>query len=75
MPYKIRKVRNKSCYKLYQASTKKVYSKCSTMKNAKSQFRLLTALKYNPKFRKNYTKKYRKSSRTTSRTPSRNSRT
>lgn len=61
MPYKIRKVRNQSCYRVYKPKTKtkkqKVFAKCSTLENAKSQIRLLTALEFNPKFRKNFTKR------------------
>lgn len=51
MPYKIRKVNKKSCYKVYNTKTKKIYAKCSTLKNAKSQLRLLRAYKNNPGFR------------------------
>lgn len=51
MPYKIRKVRNKPCYKVYKPSTKKVFAKCSTMENAKKQVRLLTAIENNSAFR------------------------
>ncbi len=53
MPYKIRKVRNKSCYKVYKPKTKKVFAKCSTLENAKKQVRLLTAIENNAVFRKN----------------------
>ena len=51
MPYKIRKVKNQSCYKVYNAKTKKIYAKCSTKENAKKQMRLLQAFKNNPQFR------------------------
>lgn len=65
MPYKIRKVRNKSCYKVYKPKTKKVFAKCSTLENAKKQVRLLTAIENNVVFRKkiitsNKTRKNRK---------------
>jgi hypothetical protein len=50
MPYKIKKVSNKKCYKLYNKNTKKVFSKCSTLKNVKKQLRLLNAIKYNKSF-------------------------
>jgi hypothetical protein len=65
MPYKIRKVRNKSCYKVYKPKTKKVFAKCSTLENAKKQVRLLTAIENNAVFRKktitsNKTRKNRK---------------
>jgi len=51
MPYKIRKVNNKSCYKVYNKKTKKVYAKCSTLENAKKQVRLLQAIKNNASFK------------------------
>tara|TARA_Y100000816_G_C26066870_1_gene560747 strand:- start:1065 stop:1256 length:192 start_codon:yes stop_codon:yes gene_type:complete len=63
MPYKIRKVRNQDCYKVYKPTTKKVFAKCSTLKNAKSQVRLLSGLEYNAKFRKNFKKNYTRKSR------------
>lgn len=50
MPYKIRKVTRKPCYKVSNKKTKKVYAKCSTRENAKKQVRLLNAIKYNSKF-------------------------
>jgi hypothetical protein len=54
MPYTIRKVRNKSCYtvtKKYNKSSKqktkpRVFSKCTTRKNAEKQVRLLRAIEY-----------------------------
>ena len=52
MPYKIRKVNNQNCYKVYNAKTKKIYAKCSTLENAKKQMKLLQAYKNNPNFRK-----------------------
>jgi hypothetical protein len=51
MPYKIRKVRNKSCYKVYKPKTRKVFAKCSTLENAHKQVRLLTAIENNKYFR------------------------
>ena len=50
MPYSIRKVPKKNCYKLMNRNTKRVFSKCTTKENAKKQFKLLTAIKYNPNF-------------------------
>ena len=50
MPYKIRKVSNTKCYKLYNKNTKKVFSKCSSLKKVKKQLRLLNAIKYNKSF-------------------------
>ena len=60
MPYSIRKVRNKSCYKVYNSKTKRVYAKCSKLVDARKQLRLLRAVQNNPKFRnklKNSTRK------------------
>jgi hypothetical protein len=50
MPYTIRKVQNKPCFKVYNKKTKRVYSKCSSKKNAQSQLRLLRAIEYNKDF-------------------------
>ena len=50
MPYGTRKVRGKSCYRVYNKDNKRVFSKCSTKENAKSQIRLLNAIQYNKKF-------------------------
>ena len=51
MPYSIRKVRGKPCYKLMNKNTKKTFSKCTTKTNARSQLRLLNAIKYNKSFK------------------------
>ena len=50
MPYAIRKVNSKNCYKVFNKKTKRVFSKCTTMKNAKNQLSLLRAIENNPKF-------------------------
>lgn len=50
MPYMVRKVRNKPCYRVSNKKTKKVYAKCSTKENAKKQVKLLRAVENNPKF-------------------------
>ena len=50
MPYTVRKVRNKPCYRVSNKKTKKVYAKCSTKDNAKKQVKLLRAVENNPKF-------------------------
>ena len=50
MPYSYRKVRGKSCYKVYNKRSKKVFSKCSTEANALKQMRLLRAIENNKKF-------------------------
>ena len=51
MPYTLRKVRNKSCYRIINPKTKRVFAKCSTKENATKQLRLLRALQYNKRFR------------------------
>ncbi len=55
MPYATRKVRNKSCYRVYNRRTKRVFAKCTTKTRANKQMRLLRAIEYNPKFRKSLT--------------------
>jgi hypothetical protein len=50
MPYQYRKVRGKSCYRVFNTKSKKVFSKCSTQKNALKQLRLLRAIQNNKKF-------------------------
>ncbi len=44
MPYTIRKMPNKKCYRVYNKDTKKVFAKCSTKTKAQKQLRLLRAL-------------------------------
>jgi len=50
MPYTYRKVRGKSCYRVYNKKTKKTFAKCSTKEKAIKQLRLLRAIQYNKKF-------------------------
>ena len=54
MPYRIRKVNNKSCYRVSKKSKtskkKRVFSKCTSMKNAKKQLKLLYAIENNKNF-------------------------
>jgi len=50
MPYKFRKVPNKSCYKVYNKTTKRVSAKCTSKMRAKKQIRLLNAIEYNKDF-------------------------
>lgn len=58
MPYKTRKVRGKDCYKVYKPTNGKVFSKCTTMKKANKQLRLLRAIQNNRNFvLRNKTKK------------------
>ena len=51
MPYVIRKVSRKNCYSVKKANGKRrTLSKCTTMKKAKAQIRLLNAIDNNPDF-------------------------
>ncbi len=50
MPYSIRKVNKRPCYRVFNSRTKKTFAKCSTRKNAEKQIRLLRALEYNKSF-------------------------
>ena len=44
MPFEIKKIRNKNCWKVINLDTGKVHSKCTTLENAKKQVRLLYGL-------------------------------
>ena len=44
MPYTLRKVPNKNCYRVYNKETKRVFAKCSTKTHAQRQLRLLRSL-------------------------------
>ena len=44
MPYKIRKIPNKNCFRVYNPQTKRIFSKCSTLKNANKQIKLLRSI-------------------------------
>lgn len=61
MPFKMRKVSKKNCFKVYKQITKKsgnktrkvtgkVFSKCATKENAMKQLRLLRAIQFNKDF-------------------------
>jgi len=56
MPYTMRKVPGKKCYRVSKKSkkvkkgTRKVFAKCATRENAVKQMRLLRALEYNKNF-------------------------
>ena len=50
MPYQIKKVRGKSCYRVTNKKTGKLHAKCTTMKKAQKQVKLMNALEYNPRF-------------------------
>lgn len=51
MPYVTRKVKGKNCYKVFNKKTKRVFSKCSSIKKATKQLRLLRAIQNNKNFR------------------------
>lgn len=53
MPYKIRKVRKNNCFSVKNFKKNKVFSKCTTRKNAQKQLRLLRALQFNKNFKPN----------------------
>ena len=57
MPYAIRKVRNKNCYSVKNSETGKLKSSCASLKNAKSQVRLLNAIEHGWKPSPNYSRK------------------
>lgn len=57
MPYTMRKVPKKPCYRVSKKTsktakkgTRKVFAKCTTKQNAVKQMRLLRALQYNKNF-------------------------
>lgn len=49
MPYVIRKVSRKNCYSV-KGKKKRTLSKCTTLKKAKAQIRLLNTIDHNPNF-------------------------
>jgi hypothetical protein len=57
MPYAVRKMPKRNCYKVFNKNTKKVFAKCTSMKNSQKQLRLLRAIQNNPKFRSNYNRR------------------
>ena len=46
MPFLLRKVSRKNCYRVTNKKTKRVHSKCTSYTNAKKQIRLLNAIIY-----------------------------
>lgn len=54
MPYKTRKMPGKNCYRVYKPKGKsgkgRIFAKCTTLKNAQSQLRLLRAIEYGDNF-------------------------
>lgn len=51
MPYLLKKTRGKSCWRVLNKYTKKVFAKCSTKENAEKQIRLLRAIEFNKSFK------------------------
>ena len=66
MPYGVRKVPNKNCYRVTNKRTKRVMAKCTTQENAKKQVRLLNAIENNKSFVPNNQRKTMKQSRSRS---------
>jgi hypothetical protein len=56
MPYTLRKMPGKSCYRVRNRKTKRIFSKCTSKTRAKKQMNLLRALQYNKDFVPNATK-------------------
>lgn len=54
MPYSMRKISGKKCYKVFNKKNKRVFSKCTTMRKAKKQIVLLRAIENNPNFVRTY---------------------
>jgi len=50
MPYRLRKVSGKNCYRITNKKTKKVFAKCTTRAKANRQLRLLRAIQNNKNF-------------------------
>lgn len=50
MPYTIRKVPRKKCYRVKNMKTRRVHAKCTSKSKAKKQVRLLYAIDNNPNF-------------------------
>ena len=44
MPYTLRKRRNKTCYSVKSRNRTRFFSKCTTLKKAKAQIRLLNSI-------------------------------
>ena len=52
MPYSMRKVPKKKCYRVSNKKTKRVMAKCTTKERATRQMRLLRGIQNNKKFAK-----------------------
>ena len=52
MPYTMKRIgKSRKCYQVVNTKTRRVFSKCSSKKNAQKQMRLLRAIQYNKNFR------------------------
>lgn len=52
MPYATRKVPRRRCFRVYNTSTKRVFSKCTSKSKAKRQVNLLRAIENNRTFKR-----------------------
>jgi hypothetical protein len=67
MPFRTRKMPGKNCYRVYKPQNKRtgkaarIFAKCTSLKNAQSQLRLLRAIEYGKNFvpRRNVTMRRR----------------
>jgi len=57
MPYRLRKVNGKSCYRVTNKRSRKVFAKCTTRSKARRQLRLLRTIENNKNFVPNSTKR------------------
>ncbi len=44
MPYSMRKMPNKQCYRVYNKKSRRVFAKCTSKKRATRQIRLLRSI-------------------------------
>ncbi len=51
MPYSIRKVPKRNCYRVTNTKTKQIRAKCTSKAKAKKQLSLIYALDSNPNFK------------------------
>jgi hypothetical protein len=50
MPYQLRKVHGKPCFRITNKKTKRIFARCTSKIRAKKQLTLLRALAYNKNF-------------------------
>ena len=50
MPYTLRKIPGKSCYRVRNKRTNRIFAKCTSKVKAQKQLRLLRAIQNNRKF-------------------------